>query len=364
MRRFVLPGLVAAAAVAVLALLTFGVSNQNDTSSIDSLVAHGTFPAAPNAHHGAAAAGPQRQASLADFRGKVVVLNVFASWCDPCQAEAPMLAKEQTMLAKHNATLVGVTYEDHSTASEQFARRYHITYPVLRDVSGNFVRVVRHDRRARDVRDQPPGPDPGAAALSRDHTVAQPDAAAASWRGRREPPPRHPPRARSHRSARRDSHAAATAGADTTARSAATSKASYLQIVNDVMCVVCHEPLAVAQSPEAFQERDYIRQLIAQGKTRKQIENDLVPAVRPRRARPAPGPRRSTCSSTSSRRWCSSCGIAIVAGVHPPALAPARSPAATPPPRRHPPRWTPPTPSVSTRTSGDFLTAATSSPAR
>ena len=70
--------------------------------------------------------------------------------------------------------------------------------------------------------------------------------------------------------------AAATAGADNTARSAATPKASYLQVVNDVMCVVCHEPLGVAQSPEAFQERDYIRQLIAQGKTRKVIENDLV----------------------------------------------------------------------------------------
>jgi cytochrome c-type biogenesis protein CcmH/NrfF len=51
---------------------------------------------------------------------------------------------------------------------------------------------------------------------------------------------------------------------------------SYIQVVDDVMCVVCHEPLAVAQSPEAFQERDYIRQLIAQGKTRREIENDLV----------------------------------------------------------------------------------------
>ncbi|MGZ4172102.1 MAG: TlpA family protein disulfide reductase, partial [Solirubrobacteraceae bacterium] len=66
--------------------------------------------------------------------------NVFASWCDPCQAEAPILAKEQQVLAKRNATLVGVTYEDLSSASEQFARRYHITYPVLRDVTGNFVR--------------------------------------------------------------------------------------------------------------------------------------------------------------------------------------------------------------------------------
>jgi cytochrome c-type biogenesis protein CcmH len=69
---------------------------------------------------------------------------------------------------------------------------------------------------------------------------------------------------------------AGIAGANTTAQSAATPRASYLQIVGDVMCVVCHEPLGVAQSPEAFQERDYIRQLIAQGKSRKAIENDLV----------------------------------------------------------------------------------------
>jgi cytochrome c-type biogenesis protein CcmH len=67
---------------------------------------------------------------------------------------------------------------------------------------------------------------------------------------------------------------AAAMGVGATAQAA--PKTSYLQVVDDVMCVVCHEPLAVAQSPEAFQERDYIRQLIAQGKTRKEIENDMV----------------------------------------------------------------------------------------
>jgi cytochrome c biogenesis protein CcmG/thiol:disulfide interchange protein DsbE len=141
MRRFVLPGVIVAAAIAVLALLTFGVTNQSDTSSIDSLVARGKFPMAPNSHVALPVLGSDKTETLADFRGKVVVLNVYASWCDPCQAEAPVLSAEQQQLIKHGATLVGITYEDDPQSSEQFDRQYNIHYPVLRDVSGNFVRA-------------------------------------------------------------------------------------------------------------------------------------------------------------------------------------------------------------------------------
>jgi cytochrome c-type biogenesis protein CcmH len=57
---------------------------------------------------------------------------------------------------------------------------------------------------------------------------------------------------------------------------AVTPRASLTDIENDVMCVACHEALAVAQSPEAYSERDYIRGLIAQGETKAQIERALV----------------------------------------------------------------------------------------
>jgi cytochrome c biogenesis protein CcmG/thiol:disulfide interchange protein DsbE len=140
MRRFILPGLIVIAAVALLALLTFGVSHQTDTSSIDALVAKGKFPPAPSSKLSLPVLGSPVSKDLADFRGKVVVLNVFASWCPPCAGEAPLLAREQKTLVKRNATLVGITYLDNSSASQQFAHRYHITYPVLRDVSGSFVR--------------------------------------------------------------------------------------------------------------------------------------------------------------------------------------------------------------------------------
>jgi cytochrome c-type biogenesis protein CcmH/NrfF len=53
-------------------------------------------------------------------------------------------------------------------------------------------------------------------------------------------------------------------------------RASLTDIENDVMCPSCRESLAVAQSPQADYERSYIRGLIAQGLTKKQIEQNLV----------------------------------------------------------------------------------------
>jgi cytochrome c-type biogenesis protein CcmH len=54
------------------------------------------------------------------------------------------------------------------------------------------------------------------------------------------------------------------------------SHASFTEIQSDLMCVSCHEPLAVAQSQQAFSERSFIRQLISQGQTKRQIEQQMV----------------------------------------------------------------------------------------
>jgi cytochrome c-type biogenesis protein CcmH len=60
------------------------------------------------------------------------------------------------------------------------------------------------------------------------------------------------------------------------AAGAGQAKASLTDIENDVMCVSCKEPLAVAQSPQAYAERNFIRTLIAKGMTKPQIEQALV----------------------------------------------------------------------------------------
>lgn len=56
----------------------------------------------------------------------------------------------------------------------------------------------------------------------------------------------------------------------------ARSHASLTDIENDLMCTSCHEPLAVAQSPQAYSERAYVKQLIAEGETKAQIERNMV----------------------------------------------------------------------------------------
>ena len=57
---------------------------------------------------------------------------------------------------------------------------------------------------------------------------------------------------------------------------AQTPRASLTDVENDVMCVVCNEPLAVSQSPQADRERAFISNLIAKGYTKHQIERAMV----------------------------------------------------------------------------------------
>ena len=145
MRRFVVPAGVAGIAIALLALLVFGVANQGENTSIDASIARGALPVVPNANVALPVLGSSTTERISELRGKVVVLNVFASWCQPCQAEAPVLEQAQRSIGRDDATVLGVTYLDTSTASEQFVREWHLTYPVLRDIDGNFVRGLGTD---------------------------------------------------------------------------------------------------------------------------------------------------------------------------------------------------------------------------
>jgi thiol-disulfide isomerase/thioredoxin len=84
------------------------------------------------------------QVSLSDFRGKVVVVNVWGSWCGPCRAEAPMLARASRDLAGKGVVFLGIDSRDPSKdAAKAFVRRFDIPYASLYDQQGETLLAFR-----------------------------------------------------------------------------------------------------------------------------------------------------------------------------------------------------------------------------
>jgi cytochrome c biogenesis protein CcmG, thiol:disulfide interchange protein DsbE len=145
-RRRALPILASLAGACLVGLLIYGVSAQSASRTLDEQVAREQLPSAPDARQALPALSGAGRGSLASLRGKVVVLNFWASWCEPCQVEAPLLERAQSRLERSGATVLGVTYLDASPDSQRFARQYHLTYPNLRDNSGSFAHAYGTDQ--------------------------------------------------------------------------------------------------------------------------------------------------------------------------------------------------------------------------
>ena len=76
--------------------------------------------------------------SLAQERGRVVVLNVWASWCAPCRAEAPVLQSLWEEFEDDGVSFIGLNTRDSPATANSFEKAYGITYPSVVDSDGRL----------------------------------------------------------------------------------------------------------------------------------------------------------------------------------------------------------------------------------
>lgn len=73
------------------------------------------------------------EVSLASLRGKVVLVNFWASWCRPCQVEMPAMERLYQKLQPRGFELVAVSVDEKKTDAESFSSRLNLTFPILLD---------------------------------------------------------------------------------------------------------------------------------------------------------------------------------------------------------------------------------------
>lgn len=93
------------------------------------------LPVSAGAHASAAAAK-----GIADYKGKVVLLNVWATWCDPCRAEMPNIEKLHEELGPEGLKVVAVSIDQPGmeSAIREFAQQYGLTFEILHDAAGRI----------------------------------------------------------------------------------------------------------------------------------------------------------------------------------------------------------------------------------
>jgi len=85
-----------------------------------------------------------RPATIENYRGKVVLLNIWATWCPPCKIEMPSMQRLHQKLARTDFQLVAVSVdEEDSSVVNKFVKEYGLTFPVLHNQDGSIRQIYQ-----------------------------------------------------------------------------------------------------------------------------------------------------------------------------------------------------------------------------
>jgi cytochrome c biogenesis protein CcmG, thiol:disulfide interchange protein DsbE len=124
-------------AALLVGLLVYGVAEQGAKTTASAALDVGERP--PGTSQELALLGSQDRGAIDDYRGKVVLVNFWGSWCPPCTAELPLLERTHKQLTELDATVIGVNSLDNSEAAMEFVDDLGVTFPSLRDGDGDFA---------------------------------------------------------------------------------------------------------------------------------------------------------------------------------------------------------------------------------
>jgi peroxiredoxin len=132
---------VTGAALAAVLLAGWATSGNRSVSDVGGnpnavLYASGHRPEAPSF---TATTLTGSRLSLSSYRGRVVVLNFWGSWCVPCREEAPALAVAAQQYSPAGVAFVGVDVRDTTASAQAFARSFGMTYPSVSDSSSQIT---------------------------------------------------------------------------------------------------------------------------------------------------------------------------------------------------------------------------------